>query len=177
MLPAVEFYAKNKGKDKALEVFFWELERLAACMFALSYDVNKRIERYAKLLNTFFTTFTPSCLCSIKHQKLDVKRRRDSWPCPPQKLSEKAKPTFRHFSPQNIHSRKSSFPPTTKRTRGRPSPLTLPMPQRKPSLPRQQPRPSLPASRSKTHRQHDKLPAPPASPKLQHTPPACACPP
>ena len=47
---AMEFYAKNKGKDEALEIFFRKLERLAACMFALSYDVNKRIERYGKIL-------------------------------------------------------------------------------------------------------------------------------
>lgn len=48
--PAMQFYVKNKNDSSALNEFFRKLERLAACMFALSYDVNKRIERYAKVL-------------------------------------------------------------------------------------------------------------------------------
>ena len=48
--PAMQFYVKNKNDSSALNEFFRKLERLAACMFALSYDVNERIERYAKVL-------------------------------------------------------------------------------------------------------------------------------
>ena len=47
---AMQYYAFNKDNSGLLNEFFRKLERLAAYMRALSFDVNQRIERYAKIL-------------------------------------------------------------------------------------------------------------------------------
>lgn len=48
--PAIFYYIKHKDNPKALNQFFRKLERLAAFMSSCSYDVNKRINRYSKVL-------------------------------------------------------------------------------------------------------------------------------
>ncbi|MDE6580310.1 MAG: DUF262 domain-containing HNH endonuclease family protein, partial [Ruminiclostridium sp.] len=49
--PAMVFYCKHKDDPNALLVFFEKLERLASYMRIASYDVNRRIERYSKILS------------------------------------------------------------------------------------------------------------------------------
>lgn len=49
--PSILFLTKNKNKPEQLERFFTRLERLAASMFLRRCDVNKRIERYARLIS------------------------------------------------------------------------------------------------------------------------------
>lgn len=49
--PAMVFYCKHKNDPNSLVNFFEKLERLASYMRMLSYDINRRIERYSKLLS------------------------------------------------------------------------------------------------------------------------------
>lgn len=49
--PAMVFYCKHKNDPNSLVIFFEKLERLASYMRMLSYDINRRIERYSKLLS------------------------------------------------------------------------------------------------------------------------------
>ncbi len=49
--PAIVFLSRNGSKPDELARFFTELERLAASMFIRRVPVNKRIERYAKVLD------------------------------------------------------------------------------------------------------------------------------
>ena len=44
------YYINENHSNVSVNEFLGKLERLASCMFALSYDVNKRIERYSKIL-------------------------------------------------------------------------------------------------------------------------------
>ncbi len=48
--PAVSFLSKHQSDSATLQKFLRSLERLAAGMMALGYNVNRRIERYARLL-------------------------------------------------------------------------------------------------------------------------------
>ncbi len=48
--PAILFYAKNRNNHMGLVHFFTDLERLAAGMMIERANVNKRMERYGKLL-------------------------------------------------------------------------------------------------------------------------------
>ena len=48
---AMLFYVKHKDDAALMDKFLRRLERLAACMRANSWDVNQRIERYAKVLS------------------------------------------------------------------------------------------------------------------------------
>ncbi len=47
---AMQFYVYNKGNPVLLNIFLRKLERLAAYMRAMSYDVTHRVERYVKVL-------------------------------------------------------------------------------------------------------------------------------
>lgn len=47
---AMQFYVYNKGNPVLLNTFLRKLERLAAYMRAMSYDVTHRVERYVKVL-------------------------------------------------------------------------------------------------------------------------------
>lgn len=49
--PALLFMSKNPNDATALSTFFIELERLAASMFIRRIPINKRIDRYAKILD------------------------------------------------------------------------------------------------------------------------------
>lgn len=48
---AMVFYCKHKNNSEYLSVFFKKLERLASYMRITSYDINHRIDRYAKVLS------------------------------------------------------------------------------------------------------------------------------
>ena len=48
---AMGFYCKYKNNSEYLSVFFKKLERLASYMRITSYDINHRIDRYAKVLS------------------------------------------------------------------------------------------------------------------------------
>ena len=48
---AMVFYCKYKNNSEYLSVFFKKLERLASYMRITSYDINHRIDRYAKVLS------------------------------------------------------------------------------------------------------------------------------
>jgi len=48
---AMVFYCKHKNDSNALLVFFEKLERLASYMRITSYDINHRIERYARIIS------------------------------------------------------------------------------------------------------------------------------
>lgn len=49
--PAMVFYCKHKVEPNVLLTFFEKLERLASYMRLTSYDINHRIERYARLIS------------------------------------------------------------------------------------------------------------------------------
>lgn len=48
--PAMVFYCKHKEEPEVLLTFFEKLERLASFMRMTSYDINHRIDRYARLI-------------------------------------------------------------------------------------------------------------------------------
>ena len=49
--PAMVFYCKHKTESDILLTFFEKLERLASYMRMTSFDINHRIERYARLIS------------------------------------------------------------------------------------------------------------------------------
>ena len=49
--PAMVFYCKHKTESDKLLTFFEKLERLASYMRMTSFDINHRIERYARLIS------------------------------------------------------------------------------------------------------------------------------
>lgn len=49
--PAMVFYCKHKTESEILLTFFEKLERLASYMRMTSFDINHRIERYARLIS------------------------------------------------------------------------------------------------------------------------------
>ncbi|WP_298530273.1 DUF262 domain-containing HNH endonuclease family protein [uncultured Ruminococcus sp.] len=49
--PAMVFYCKHKAESDILLTFFEKLERLASYMRMTSFDINHRIERYARLIS------------------------------------------------------------------------------------------------------------------------------
>ncbi len=49
--PAMVFYCKHKTEPNILLTFFEKLERLASYMRITSFDINHRIERYARLIS------------------------------------------------------------------------------------------------------------------------------
>lgn len=49
--PAMVFYYKHKAEPNVLLTFFEKLERLASYMRMTSYDINHRIDRYARLIS------------------------------------------------------------------------------------------------------------------------------
>ena len=48
---ALRFYVLHKDKSEEIQKFISKLERLSSFLYLASYDVNKRIERYSKILN------------------------------------------------------------------------------------------------------------------------------
>ena len=52
--PAMVFYCKHKTESDILLTFFEKLERLASYMRMTSFDINHRIERYARLISNLY---------------------------------------------------------------------------------------------------------------------------
>jgi hypothetical protein len=50
--PAILFHSKNNGYPSKLKTFYSSLERLSSVMWLLGYNVNNRIDRYGKLLES-----------------------------------------------------------------------------------------------------------------------------
>jgi hypothetical protein len=48
---AIKFYALHKNEPDEINLFLSKLERLSSYLYINSYDVNKRIERYSKVLD------------------------------------------------------------------------------------------------------------------------------
>ena len=48
---ALRFYVLHKNEPEEIRKFISKLERLSSFLYIASYDVNKRIERYSKILN------------------------------------------------------------------------------------------------------------------------------
>ena len=63
--PAILFFSRNQNDPEAMLHFFTDLERLAAGLMILRANINKRIERYARLLtaiennNVLYTSDSP----------------------------------------------------------------------------------------------------------------------